>query len=78
MTDYEFEKAKVLKKKIEEVEEILSDLSVSYPIFKVYGDPGDGVTDYLFDIDTEAFNTLLDHYTNKLEVLKKEFEELCS
>lgn len=76
MTEYEYEKAKVLKKKIEETKEILSDLSVDYPLFKVYGDPGDGVTDYLFDIDTEAFNCILDHYTNKLERLKKEFEEL--
>ena len=65
-----------MKKKIEEVKDILSDLSVSYGTFKVYGDPGDGVTDYLFDIDTESFNCLLDHYTNKLEDLKKEFEEL--
>ena len=76
MTDYEFEKAKVLKKKIEETKDILGDLSVDYPAFKIYGDPGDGVTDYLFDIDTEAFNCILDHYTNKLERLKKEFEEL--
>lgn len=76
MTDYEFEKAKVLKKKIEDTKDILGDLSVEYPMFKVYGDPGDGVTDYLFDIDTEAFNCILDHYTNKLDKLKKEFEEL--
>lgn len=76
MTDYEFEKAKVLKKKIEDAKDILSDLSVEYPMLKVYGDPGDGVTDYLFDIDTEAFNCLLDHYTNRLEKLKEEFEEL--
>lgn len=76
MTDYEYEKAKVLKKKIEETKDILSDLSVDYPLFKVYGDPGDGVTDYLFDIDAEAFTCILDHYTNKLHKLKKEFEEL--
>ena len=76
MTDYEFEKAKILKKKIEDVEEILSDFSVEYSTYTVYGDPGDGVKDYLFDIDTEAYNCIRDHYTNKLEKLKKEFEEL--
>lgn len=51
-------------------------MSVDRPLFKVYGDPGDGVTNYIFDIDTEAFNCMLDHYTNRLEKLKKEFEEL--
>lgn len=76
MTDYEFEKAKVLKKKIEDTKDILSDLSVEHYTFKVSGDPGDGFKDYLFDIDTEAFNCILDHYTNRLEKLKKEFEEL--
>ena len=76
MTDFEFEKAKILKKKIEDTEDILRDLSTDYPIFKLCGDPGDGINDYLFEVDTEALNCILDHYKNKLEVLKKEFEKL--
>lgn len=77
MTRTNFDKAKCILAKIDKVEEAIYFLTGSeYKRMCLYGDPGDGVTDYMFDLDKEAMSVIRNYYIDQKEKLVKEFEAL--
>lgn len=80
MTKTTLEKASILNEKIEALDEIIQTLiyggDIGYTRYALYGDPGDGVTDYICDIEKEGVETLRNFYINRRNELVKEFEEL--
>lgn len=83
MTDEQFDKAKNLKAKIDELYHDSDYLynahttsSNEYDSYRLIGVCSDGVTDTLFDIPKELLGVIKDWYSDRIIELEAEFEKL--